>query len=51
MLVLMRLGNNPKNGRPVWQEKISPLEPQISPFETLKIPPLMFKRLGSMHTF
>ena len=37
-----------KNGHPVWQEKISPLEPPISPFETLKKPLWCSNKLGSM---
>ena len=39
MFVEMRFGNYLKNGHPIWQEKISHLEPPISPFETLKKKP------------
>ena len=46
MFVLMRFGSYLKNGRLIWHDKISPLKPPISPFETLKKKPLMFKKVG-----
>ena len=48
MFVLMQFGNKLKDGHPIWQEKISTLEPPISPFETLKPHHLCSKKLGSM---
>ena len=44
----MRFGSYLKNGRPIWHDKISPLKPPISPFETLKKPLWCSKKLGSM---
>ena len=45
MFVLMRFGNKLKNGRPIWQEKISPLEPPNLPLWNSENPALMFKRV------